>query len=301
MTAKDHQEGLDKIIGNIAGALENITDERQEAIYKRIKSLLNRYELDIHPNGRIKATGANLRKIALIVARLKPYLFTATYKKIIERFSGTFEKVERFNSKWFRDLDTGFRTTPITRSVKRLAIERTILSINPEGYREALENPIREILLKYVQNGGEILDLSAELEKGIRGVKNAEGDQVKRGYLDTYHWRNRITKDALFQYSRNYDQVVSENLGLEWFLYSGGLVDDSRDFCEEKAGKYFHKNEVLSWASQSWQGKARGTDETNIQTMLGGYNCQHSLRPVTLRLVPEDQVQRARDEGYFEG
>lgn len=303
MTANEHQEGLSAIVESISDALESITGEQQENIYKRIISLLNteKFKLDLKPDGSIRATGANLRKISLIVARLRPYLFTATYKKVIERFSETFEKIERFNGKWFRGLGAGFTQKAVYRSVKDLAVERTILSINPEGFREALELPIREVLQKYVQSGGEILSLSAELEKGLKGVKDANGDRVLRGYLDTYHWRNRITKDTLFQYSRNYDQIVSENMGLEWFLYSGGIVKDSRDFCEEKAGNYYHLNEVLSWADQSWQGKARGTDKTNIQTELGGYNCQHSLRPVTLRLVPKDQVQRARDEGYYEG
>lgn len=302
MTPKEHQNKFFEIINEVSDLIGEITEDHQNGIFKRLLSLLNspKYSFDKHPDGRIKTTSKNIGKARRIVKRLNRFFLPEKYKRAIERFSKAFSRLEKLSHAWFKFLSIGFKPKRVFTSAKDLAIEQTLNTINPEGFREALEIPIRDLLEEYIRNGGDFLELTSALDKGIRGAKDKEGDKVLRGYLDNYHWRNRITKDALFQYSRNYDQIVSNDLGFEWYLYSGNLVEDSRDFCEARAGKYFHIKEIRSWAKLSWQGKAAGTTADNIQTLLGGYNCGHDLRPVTLRLVPKEDVERARKLGFIE-
>lgn len=302
MTPRQHQKGLSAIVEAIGESIDNITEARQEAIYKRLMGLLNnpKYALDLTPNGLIRPTGANLRKIAQILARLKPYLMVQQYQKVINDFSRTYEKIESFNSRWFQDLAVGFKPKPIYRDVKTLSVERTLTSLNPQGFREALEEPITQLLKNFTQNNGNWLEMTEQLSRGLLGVKDKKGDKVIRGYLDNYHWRKRITRDAMFQYARNYDQVVSADLGLEWAYYAGGEVDDTRDFCMARIDKYWHIEEIKSWSKLSWQGKARGTTRGNIQTQLGGYNCRHHLNYVTERFVPKADLERAREKGFIE-
>ncbi len=44
---------------------------------------------------------------------------------------------------------------------------------------------------------------------------------------------------------------------------------------------------------------ARGTNEDTIFTYVGGYNCQHSLAPVSVFIVPIEQVKASIARGYF--
>jgi hypothetical protein len=44
---------------------------------------------------------------------------------------------------------------------------------------------------------------------------------------------------------------------------------------------------------------ARGTNESTIFTYVGGYNCQHSLAPVSVFIVPIEQVRSSIEMGYF--
>ncbi len=48
-----------------------------------------------------------------------------------------------------------------------------------------------------------------------------------------------------------------------------------------------------------WAGMYKGTNADNIMTWLGGYNCKHSIIPVSLAIVPMSVIQRAIDAGYF--
>jgi hypothetical protein len=92
---------------------------------------------------------------------------------------------------------------------------------------------------------------------------------------------------------------MTADLGLEFYSYSGGLMDTSRDFCIARAGKVFHRKEVESWAGQSWAGKMRGTTESSIFIYCGGYGCTHSLVPIAKSAVPKVVLSEAKANGYI--
>jgi hypothetical protein len=71
---------------------------------------------------------------------------------------------------------------------------------------------------------------------------------------------------------------------------------------------YFHRNEVAGWGRGEgvgecgfpWAGMFKGTNEATIFVYVGGYNCQHSLLPVSEAIVPPEDVARAKSKGYIE-
>jgi hypothetical protein len=97
----------------------------------------------------------------------------------------------------------------------------------------------------------------------------------------------RITVDGLVTFSREYVGALTKDFDSEWYLYEGPLRATSRSFCESRAGKYWKKSEVESWAKLDWQGKKPGTTKTTIFSLAGGYNCYHILFPVPEEAVPE--------------
>lgn len=73
---------------------------------------------------------------------------------------------------------------------------------------------------------------------------------------------------------------VAEDLGLTNFKYIGGVIKTTRDFCDERNGNIYTKEEVESWADEEWDGKIDDTDSENIFDYCGGWNCRHQLVPV---------------------
>ena len=90
-------------------------------------------------------------------------------------------------------------------------------------------------------------------------------------------------------FNREYLQTISEDLGMRHYLYQGTIIGDTRQFCQSRAGKYFTKEEVERWASQTWDGKMAGTNSTTIFSYAGGYNCRHKLWPISV-----EQYNRAK-------
>jgi hypothetical protein len=79
-------------------------------------------------------------------------------------------------------------------------------------------------------------------------------------------------------FSREYNQVVSDDLNLQFYTYVGTRIDTSRPFCDARAGRFFKKSEVENWANLgNWQGRMPGTTKTTIFSLAGGFNCRHEL------------------------
>ncbi len=81
---------------------------------------------------------------------------------------------------------------------------------------------------------------------------------------------------------------VAEDLGLEWYRYIGGVIGTSRNFCIERDGGYYRREEVEDWADEEWDGKIEGTDSETIFSYCGGFNCRHELIPVAESSVPDE-------------
>lgn len=72
-------------------------------------------------------------------------------------------------------------------------------------------------------------------------------------------------------YRRSSQLLIGESVGIEKYLYFGGLQENSRKFCVERAGKEYTLDELK---------KMDNGQGLPVLPYLGGYNCQHSLLPV---------------------
>jgi hypothetical protein len=87
--------------------------------------------------------------------------------------------------------------------------------------------------------------------------------------------------DSIMISNRQYLEVISEDLNISYYIYSGTIISDTRPFCAARAGKIFKKSEIESWAKLSWSGKMPATDKNTIFSYCGGYRCRHSCWPAT--------------------
>lgn len=84
----------------------------------------------------------------------------------------------------------------------------------------------------------------------------------------------RYAYDAVAQLMNTLGNYIAKQHGLNKFLYEGGIVKDSRDFCVARAGQEFTREEGESWNGLTWRGKIPHVD---FFVQCGGYNCLHSI------------------------
>jgi len=113
-----------------------------------------------------------------------------------------------------------------------------------------------------------------------RNFKQVFTDPNGLGIVERHFYTNSF--DMFQQYDRAISKQYADELELDYFLYSGTVKDNTRDFCRARVGRVFTREEIESWASLSWSGKPKGY---NPYTDQGGFNCRHGLDPISEELA----------------
>jgi len=119
------------------------------------------------------------------------------------------------------------------------------------------------------------------------------GSPDKTGIMERQF--QRFAYDIYQQYDRSYNLMLGNELGFKYFIYQGGLIEDSRDFCVAHNNKVWSIEESELWGE--WtpsQGEypvgyeVKAKDIYSVPSYLGyagydplidcgGYNCRHTL------------------------
>lgn len=153
------------------------------------------------------------------------------------------------------------------------------------GIRENFGTAIQEVLKDNISGIGTRSELNKTLRKFI------EGTEAEAPFLNRYI--KQTTNDAVMTFNSEYIQTISDDLGVEYYLYAGTVIADSRQFCTARSGRYFTTDEVKAWANlKGWDGRMKGTNSSTIFIYRGGYNCRHQLWPVA-----KEQYEQAKERG----
>lgn len=284
------QQKLSRLESIPENFVNNVSKE-QANIYKAILVKLDSLE---RKKGVIKVTKKNIKVASEISTDLTKTLSSGEYKTFVKEFIGEFDQQANINSKILKqevsDVFISDKTELILNNYKAIATE---ILISSSVLTNVLSAPIKTEIEKAVLNGLSI----SELTENIRSITMGTPEQL--GRLERY--ANQIAYDAVATSDRAYTKSISEDNGIEFYRYAGGLIRDTRTFCEPKNNKYWHINEIEDWGNiEKWDGRIKGTNSSNIFTNLGGHNCRHSLVPVSLSRVPKDVLQRNLDNGNLE-
>lgn len=298
---------LEKVIELENDKLEDAARDMQSLVSKELLRLINqkRGGLITDDNGRVIITGSdgaeNRKRIASIKAALRILILgtgkkQGEFEKAKETYLSAFLEVEKLQSAYYVDQFKNYQKRPVSELLKS-AQERTAELISA-GLNESLFQPVTRII-DTALSGSSLRDIETEaagvLETTFKS-KRGKPEVKRRGSFDSY--TSRLVRDTLNNFSGNVTQAVTASLGLEWVYYSRGTVAATRDFCRERNGKYFHIDEVRSWASMNWEGKNPNTTESNILALRGGYSCMHTIIPVAKSVVPKAAIDRAKREGF---
>jgi len=270
--------------------------------------------LETDPSGLILDTEANYRLISELDAIYRKYGML-TKGKVLKEVNSTFTAIS--------DKDYDFLTITLGGDL-------------PEKFREVAEATRKMTEFRFGVSGGRFvrggflealmgemnpLALKRHLAKLITSQVNTK-DFIKaltyffqgaEGFAKKFE---RFAFDVYQQYDATYNSRLAQKLELKNFIYQGGLIEDSRDFCAAHDAKVWTVEEAEKW--DTWtpaQGKRENQfpegwvikqkDPYKVPSYLGyagydplidrgGYNCRHQLTFISDELA---RRLRPRKEG----
>lgn len=299
----DFNDILEKINDSISNMNKRVPSIQKD-IYDSLQDDLRKLDLQ---NGQIKATVKNLSLINSIKNKLNKIILTPEYKQQVKEFARSFNEITSLQNDYWRAIDKEFKPKPLLKAIREQAITDTVSKLTEAGIGANIAEPIADILRTNITTGGSYKALTEQLRENLVNTQTP-------GTMEKYI--GQITTDAVNQYSNQFTQVVSSDLGFEWFKYDNTDILTTRHFCDAMTDRpYFHISEVpallraegLTYLDKKTgklqpveiyektglpYGMIPGTDASNFFIRRGGYRCGHSIRPVNQRQVPEADKDR---------
>ena len=214
-------------------------------------------------------------------------------------------KVITFNARYYDDLklaSTG-NFKAITEAVdaamgKRLGITKDD-DLQPKGYLDQLfkttaaRDEVKKMVHKSVAAGIPMRALEKQLRVKVAGTKNTAGVLEKHigGFvLDAYQQADSLTNDEF-----------AKRLDLRYFIYSGGLIETSREFCRKRNAKVYSTDETKEWVNDPTLPRTKAEQESGVVTDYvptvdrGRWRCRHRLL-----YISEEQARQRRPD-LFKG
>jgi hypothetical protein len=305
MTAEQLASNIEDIILKAVDDFNQGLESSQVNAYNKLLGLVK--ELSIDARGNIKKTAENVKILRNVSKSIEDTLLTDTYKKRVGKYLKSFDAVQAEQTIYFNVIKEGFKVNPMLEAVKSATVDNTIAALTESGLDQAFTQPVKDLLIKNISTGGSYSAMTEQLRAFVIGSEDVDGAFLKH--------TKAITTDAVKSYNATYNQGVSQDLGLQFYRYVGGLKDTSRAFCEERNKKFFHIEEIKDWGKGEkccglewphkkngvayWDGMKKGTNENNILINRGGWECNHQYVAVSQGVVPDEVVERAKEKGYL--
>lgn len=280
MTAHKLAVGTEAMIEGTVEQFALQVEELQTSIYNQFIRTVKDLELD--EGGYIRQNAANRKILYELEGIIDSLLPGQDFTAIVSETIAILPQLDVLNSEYFSTMTDKFNPSRnYFKVLQTQTIEKIESFLLRDGLSFAVKTPLKDILSLNINTGGSFSGFLDQLRNFITGNEDFDGRLLS--------YSRGLLKDTLFNYSRAYQQAVTADLGLSYYLYAGGVMDKTRPFCMERVGNFYHEKEIKLWANQDWAGKNKDTTESSIFIYCGGHNCAHSLIPVSETLVPEEQ------------
>lgn len=250
-----------------------------------LEAILDALDLLDTKDGKIVLSQKNLLRVEAISDLMREILTGPEYQDSVKALMGEFDEQAVITYKYFDAVTEKLTIPEITAAIlkekKRLTVE-SLLNMTDER----LTVPMRTVISNAVVGGSSRKGLIDAVKLLVVGDSDTDGRLLSA--------TRQIVSDAFALSDSAVTNEVARATGMDWYLYTGGLLDTTRPFCRARMGKFFHRSEVEAWAAQDWEGKMAGTTPQTIFVTRGGYNCQHALLPVSEFAVPPEDRARIK-------
>lgn len=291
------EEIIKRLFDTIDGATNGFNKTMpsvQRDVFDEITVLLK--SLDTDALGNVKQSVNNLKLIARVKLKIGDLILSEKYKKALKKYMATFNVVDLLQNKYFESLAKDYGPPKVLGELRKQSINATLDHLTETGINYKVVNKIGDLLDRNVRSGGKYGAMVEQLRESILTTNTP-------GALESHV--KQITTDALNIYSREYSKSVTDDLGLQWFMYTGAIIDSSRILCQALIKKkYIHVSEIpdiirgnfkefkdmdgtISSKTKLPDGMRPETTADNFQILCGGFGCNHTLTPVDETVVPK--------------
>lgn len=286
---------IDSLTEDIEKRINKFLESLPEVERKIYASLLTDLkELSLYSDGTIKNNLENIKKLGRLKKNMDDIVLNDAYLKDVSRFIDIYSAVEKTANTYFGKLSSDFTPKKVLAEVKKQAINDAVEMLTENGISANVSVPLRDLIKTNITSGGSYATLTEQLREALLSTPDADGKLVK--YARTY------TTDAVNTYSGTYMKIITDDLGLKWFRFTGSIIKTSREICKEMVKKsYIHVSEF----TDMFHGKVNGkqlplgkngfpygmkptTTVDNYQELRNGFQCAHQLIPISEVAVPKD-------------
>lgn len=277
-------------------------DKLEKSVIRLQEKLLNDLLSEIIPsldvkNGIIQDTNHNYRVLSSLDSIYKKFTIASNViitSQVVKTVSG----ITSLTSDYFKVVLSDNLSVRFDKIVEA-TINKMNLRIGLQG-GNSVSGGFLETIIKDNSTASTIKNFVSKSVTGqidnkdfIKGLTNLVTGDEGPGALEKQY--KRYAYDLYQQYDRAYNGSLASEFGMNYFLYQGGLIDDSRDFCAAHNNKVWHRDESADW--DTWTPskgeypagyviKAKNQydipsylDYPGYQPLIdaGGYNCRHSI------------------------
>lgn len=290
---------IDKAVKRFNSKVPGIQQDVLDNVLEELK------RLDLR-SGKIKPTVQNIKILASIKSKLQRLILTDGYIQELKEFAKSFNEIAKLQNEYWKQVETSFKPKTLLKEIKNQAISDTVKKLTEAGIGANIGDRLTEILRSNITSGGSYKSLESQLRQSLTNTQKSDGILLK--------YTKQITTDSINQFNAQYTQIVSSDLGFEWYGYQGSDIITTRPFCDAMTDfRYFHVTEIprLLRADDLYytkdgkrtkvpiydktklpHGMIEGTNPDNFFIRRGGYNCGHQIRPVSESLVPAEIKQK---------
>lgn len=274
----------------LSNAIEKAASEFQKDIPGIQKSLFSKLlralgELN-QKRGNIVASASNIRKINKIKRELERIILSENYLGAVKDYTKSFDEITRLQTIYFATMEKGFTAPGIMKALRKESVAAAVEQLTETGIRAEITNNVGEILKRNIAGRSKFGDFAEEIREFLLDTNTPGALSKHAGF---------IADESITNYARQYNAIVSEDLGFEWFVYTGGIIKTTRDFCKALVHKrHIKKSEfssitrgVINGKTVSLAGLKPGTNAGNFIDKAGGYRCRHLVLGVSTSRVPQ--------------
>jgi hypothetical protein len=312
-------------MAKLPNKIQDIVDKKQayiddnrsrleSSVIKMQEELLRQFIEEIIPeietkDGQILNTAKNLRLIEKLDNVYTKFNNT-TQASVVKDLGQSFLGLSKFNNDYFSEISlndvTSKRFDKVMSGTNELMSARLGITKNGEvktgGFLDSfvtdrtLLTELKQSIIQNVTGQQSLASYKEYLKTKIVGTPEVSGGFEK--YYRTFAY------DSYQQYDRAYGKTVADEFRMDYAIYQGGLIKDSRDFCKEHENKVFTRDEIADfdkWKLPKDSTESPGPGEVpsyianfpnySPEIDCGGFNCRHQLSWITKsmaeRLRPE--------------
>jgi hypothetical protein len=241
-------------------------------------------ELDVK-DGLIQDTAKNYRLLSVLDKTYKDFQKVSN-QVILNQVIGTTTKIAGLTAEYFTVVLSGdmpVRFDNIIEKTNKLINLKIGLDggkLQRGGFLQSffdsntIGTELKQMTSKAVTSNMDMKDYTKLLKDKITGTPEYIGG-LERQF-------QRYAYDLYQQYDAAYNLTLGNEFGFNYFIYQGGLVKDSREFCVEHNNKVYSIKEAQDWAT--WVSPTTGEVPSYLgypgyDPLIdrGGYNCRHAL------------------------